>query len=73
MAQYGIATVSNIPASPGVDLGPNVEGETGGNEEFEDYHAFVGNLMWMLVMTRPDMANALLASARHKHNSTVRY
>ena len=42
LTQYGIITVSNIRDSPGVDLGPNVEGETGGNEEFEDYHAFVG-------------------------------
>ena len=73
LTQYGIITVFNIPDSPGVDLGPNVEGETGGNEEFEDYHAFVENLMWVLVMTRPDIANALRARARHRHNPTARH
>ena len=41
MTQYGITTAFNIPASPGVDLGSKVEGETGGNEEFEVYYAFV--------------------------------
>ena len=42
MTQYGFTTVPNIPANSGVDLVPRVGGETGGNEEFEDYHAFVG-------------------------------
>ena len=65
MTEYGIIAVSNIPGSPGVDLGPRVEGETGGYEELADYRTFVGSLIWMSVMTRPDMANALRAYVRH--------
>ena len=34
LAQYRISTTSNIPGSPGVDLGPRKDGETGGNDEF---------------------------------------
>ena len=72
MTQYEIITVSNTSARPGVDLGFRVKGETGGNEELTYYHAFAGSLMLMLVMTRPDIANALQACARHSHNPTTR-
>ena len=51
--QYNISTTSNIPWSPGVDLGPRKYGEPGGNEEFPKYRALVGSLIWSLVMTRP--------------------
>ena len=58
---------SDIPRSPGVDLGPKVERVTAGNEEFADYPALVGSLIWTSVMTRPDITNALRACARHSH------
>ena len=73
ITQYGITTVSNIPASNGVDLGPRVKGETGGNEKFADYHAFVGSPIMMPVMTRQDIVNALRPCARHSHTPTVRH
>ena len=67
---YEISATSNIPGSPGVDLGPRKDGEPGGNEEFPQYKPLVGSLMWLSVMTRPDIANALLACARHSHDLT---
>ena len=42
--QYNISTTSNIPRSPGVDLGPRKDGEPGGDEEFPKYCALVGSL-----------------------------
>ena len=66
--QYSISATSNIPGSSGVDLGPRKDSEPGGNQEFPKYRALVGSLMWLSVMTRPDIANALRACARHSHN-----
>ena len=68
--QYNISATSNIPGSP---LGPRKEGEPGGNEEFPKYRALVESLMWLSVMTRPDIANALRACARHSHNPSPRH
>ena len=71
--QYNIPATSNIPGSPGVDLEPRKCGEPGGNEEFPKYRALVGSLMWFSVMTRPDIAIALGACARHSHNPSPRH
>ena len=71
--QYNISATSNILGSPGVDLGPRKDGEPGGNEEFPKYRALVGSLMWLSVMTRPDISNALRACARHSHNPSPRH
>ena len=73
VAQYGIFAKSQIPGSPGVDLGPRRKGEPGYIEEFPQYRALVGSLMWLSVMTRPDIANALRACARHSHNPSPRH
>ena len=35
--------------------------------------SLVGSLMWLSVMTRPDIANALRACARHSHNPSARH
>ena len=70
---YGISAKSNIPGSPGVDLGPRREGEPGGNEEFPQYRALVDSLMWLSVMTRPDIANTLRACTRHSYNPSPRH
>ena len=72
VAQYGISVTSNIPGSPGVDLGPRRDGESGGNDEFFLYRPLVGSLMWLSAIMRPDIANALRACARHSHNSSPR-
>ena len=71
--QYNISATSNISGSQGVDLGPRKDGEPGGNEEFRKYRALVGSLMWLSVMTMPDIANAFRACTRHSHNPTSRH
>ena len=71
--QYNTSATSNIPGSPGVDLGPRKDGEPGGNKEFPKYRALLGSLMWLSVMSRPDIANALRACARHSHNPSPRH
>ena len=71
--QFNISATSNIPGSPGVDLGPRKDGEPGGNKGFPKSHALVGSLMWLSVMTRPDITNALRACACHSHNSSPRH
>ena len=71
--QYNISAFSNIPGNLGVDLGPRKDGESGSNQEFPKYRALVRNLMWLSVMTRPDIANALRACARHSHNPSPRH
>ena len=71
--QYNISATSNIPESPGVDLGPRKDGEPGGDEKFPKYRALVGSLMWLSVMTRPVIANALRACACHSQYSSPRH
>ena len=71
--QYNISATSNIPGSPGVDLGPRKDGEPGGNKEFPTYRALVGSLMWLSFMTRLHIGNALRACARHSHNPSPRH
>ena len=63
----------NISGSPGVDLDPRKDGEPGGNDEFPLYRSLVGSLMWLSVMTRPDIIDALRACARHSHNPNLRH
>ena len=63
----------NIPGSPGVVLGPRKDGDPGGNDEFPLYRPLVGSLMWLSVMTRPDIANALRACAGDSHNPSPRH
>ena len=62
-AQYGTSTTSNIPGSPGVDLDPRKDDEPCRDDEFPLYRLLVGSLMWLSIMPRPDIANALRARA----------
>ena len=61
---------SDVPATPGVELGPREEGEP---KEYWPYRAAVGSLMWLSTMTRPDISNAVRALPRHSHNPTDRH
>ena len=61
---------SDLPATPGVELGPREEGEPEGDWP---YREAVGSLMWLSTMTRPDISNAVRAVARHSHNATDRH
>ncbi|CAN0337982.1 unnamed protein product, partial [Ascophyllum nodosum] len=71
--QYNISATSNIPESPGVHVWLKQNGEPEGNEEFPKYRALAGSLMWLPVMTRPDIASALRACARHSNNPSPRH
>ncbi|CAN0391313.1 unnamed protein product, partial [Ascophyllum nodosum] len=63
--QYNISTTSNIPGSP--------DREPGGNEDIPKCRSLVGSLMWLSVMTQPDIANALRAYSRRNHNPSPRH
>ena len=68
--RFGVNSSSDIPATPGVELGPREEGEPNGDWP---YREAVGSLMWLSTMTRPDISNAVHAVARHSHNPTDRH
>ena len=68
--RFGVNSSSDIPATPGVELGPREEGEPKGDWP---YREAVGSLMWLSTMTRPDISNAVRAVARHSHNPTDRH
>ena len=67
--RFGVKSSSDIPATPGVELGPREEGEPKGDWP---YREVMGSLMWPSTMTRPDISNAVRAVARHSHNPTDR-
>ena len=68
--RFGVNSFSDIPATPGVEIGPREEGELKGDWP---YREAVGSLMWLSTMTRPDISNAVRAVARHSHNPTDRH
>ncbi|CAN0299130.1 unnamed protein product [Ectocarpus fasciculatus] len=70
MKRFDVMTTSPIPASPGVDLGPKRDDEPGGNWPVREA---VGSMMWVAIFTRPDIANALRAVARHAHAPAERH
>ena len=60
---------SDIPATPGVELGPKEEGEP---KRDWPYREAVDSLIWLSTMTRPDISNAVRAVAHHSHYPTDR-
>ena len=70
LSRFGVNSSSDIPATPGVELGPSEKGEPKGGWP---YREAVGSLMWLSTITRPDMSNAVRAVARHSHNPTGRH
>lgn len=73
MAQYENSAVPKITVNPGVDLDPRKDGEMGGDNEFPQYRSLVGSLIWLSVITRADIANALGAFVRHSYNPSPRH
>ena len=70
MNRFGVISSSDIPATPGVELGPREEGEPKGDWP---YRETVGSLMWLSTMTGPDISNAVRAVAGHSHNPADRH
>ena len=66
MARFDVHTTSDTPASPGADLGPNREDESGGDWPVKEA---VGSLPWLSTMMRPDITNALRAMTRYTHTA----
>ena len=69
--QHNISTTSNIPGSPGVDLGPRKDGEPEVMWNFRSAALWLGVSCGCL-MTRPNITIAYCACARdsHKHPSS---
>ena len=69
MKRFDVQSISDIPASPGADLGPKQADESGGDWSVREA---IGSLMWLSTMTRPDITNAVRAVARYAHEPTER-
>ena len=57
--------MSDMPATPGVELDPREEDEPRGDWP---YREAVGSLMWLSTMTRPDSSNAVRTVPLHSHS-----
>ncbi|CAM9560755.1 unnamed protein product [Ascophyllum nodosum] len=69
MTRFDVHPTSDIPASPGADLGPKRDDESGGDWPVREA---VGSLLWLSTMTRPNITNAVRAVARYAHTPTAR-
>ena len=67
MTRFDVHTTSDTPTSPGADLGPNRDYESGG---YWPMREVVGILLWLSSITRPDTANAVRTVARYAHTPT---
>ena len=69
MTRFDEHTTSGTLASPGADLGPTRDDESGGDWPEREV---VGSLLWLSTMTRLDITNAVRAVARYAHTQTER-
>ena len=60
MTRFNVHITSNIPASPGADLGPKWDDAS--RRDWPVREA-VGSLLWLTTMTRPDITNTVRAVA----------
>ena len=68
--RFDVTTTSPYPASPCANLGARVEGESGGTWPYKEV---VGGLMLLVVMSRPDITNAVRAVSRHSNSPAERH
>ena len=69
MTRFDVHTTSDIPTSPGADLGPKRDDESGGDWPMRET---VSSLLRLSTMTRLDITNAVQAVARYAHTPTER-
>ena len=65
-----MTTTSSYPASPCANLGARIEDESGGTWPYKEA---VRGLMWLVVMSRPDITNAVRAVSRHSNSPAERH
>ena len=68
--RFDVTTTSPYPASPCANLVAKIEGESGGTWPYKEA---VGGLMWLVVMSRPDITNAVRAVSRHSNSPAERH
>ena len=68
--RFDVTTTAPYPATPGANLGPRMEGESGGTWP---YREAVGVLMWLVVWSRVEIANSTRVVARHANDPTERH
>ena len=68
--RFDVTTTSPYPASLCANLEARVEGEPGGTWPYKEA---VGELMWLVVMSRSDIANAVQAVSRHSNSPAERH
>ena len=69
MKPFDVQSISDSLASSGADLGPKQDDEPEGDWSVREA---VGSLMWLSIMTQPDITNAVRDVARFAHESTER-
>lgn len=62
--EFSVQPIPDIPASPGDGLGPTRIDEPAGHRPVREA---VRSPLWLSIVTRPDMANAVLVEARRSH------
>ena len=68
--RFGVNSSSDLPATPGIELGPRETGEPKGDWP---YRETVDSLMLLLTMTRSDISNAVRVVACHSPSPTDRH
>ena len=63
--RFDVATISPYLASPCANLGAREEGESGGTWPYKEA---VGGLMWLVIMSRSDIINAVRAVSHHSNS-----
>ena len=67
--RFDVHTTSDTPASPGADLEPKRDDDSGGDWTLREA---VGGLLWLSTMTRPEITNVVRAVVRYAHTPTER-